>query len=69
MQLEKIYEPNQFESRWAQWWVESGIYKPNLIPGNRVFSLVIPPPTSPAPCTWGTCWSTPKSTSPSVTAA
>src|SRR5215472_17882381 len=26
MQLEKVYEPARFEPRWAQWWVESGIY-------------------------------------------
>src|SRR3954466_7554034 len=26
MQLEKVYEPGRFEPRWAQWWVESGIY-------------------------------------------
>ncbi len=44
MQLEKVYEPRQFEPRWAQWWVESGIYTPKADSDAPVFSLVIPPP-------------------------
>jgi valyl-tRNA synthetase len=49
MQLEKVYEPGRFEPRWAQWWVESGIYRAEWQPGDSkqerpVFSLVIPPP-------------------------
>jgi len=44
MQLEKVYEPQRFEPRWAQWWVESGIYRAVWRPGRPVFSLVIPPP-------------------------
>jgi valyl-tRNA synthetase len=42
MQLEKVYEPQRFEPRWAEWWFTSGVYKtPETGP---VFSLVIPPP-------------------------
>ncbi|MDE3194712.1 MAG: valine--tRNA ligase [Acidobacteriota bacterium] len=44
MQLEKVYEPGRFEPRWAQWWVESGIYHAKWEPNRPVFSLVIPPP-------------------------
>jgi valyl-tRNA synthetase len=44
MQLEKVYEPQRFEQRWAQWWVESGIYRARWEPDRAVFSLVIPPP-------------------------
>jgi len=44
MQLEKVYEPGRFEPRWAQWWVESGLYRASYQPGKPVFSLVIPPP-------------------------
>ena len=44
MQLEKVYEPRLFEPHWAQWWVESGIYRASWEPGRPVFSLVIPPP-------------------------
>ena len=46
MQLEKVYEPQRFESHWAQWWIESGIYRVDAsraISG-RIFSIVIPPP-------------------------
>jgi valyl-tRNA synthetase len=44
MEIEKVYEPRRFEPRWAQWWVESGIYRAEYRPGQPVFSLVIPPP-------------------------
>ena len=44
MQLDKVYEPGRFEPRWAEWWVESGIYHARYEPGKPVFSLVIPPP-------------------------
>jgi valyl-tRNA synthetase len=44
MQLDKVYEPRRFEPRWAQWWVESGIYHAKWEAGRPVFSLVIPPP-------------------------
>ena len=44
MEIEKVYEPGRFEPRWAQWWVESGIYRAEYQPGKPTFSLVIPPP-------------------------
>jgi valyl-tRNA synthetase len=44
MQLDKVYEPQRFEPHWAQWWVESGIYRAQWQPDRPVFSLVIPPP-------------------------
>jgi valyl-tRNA synthetase len=46
MQLEKVYEPQRFEPHWAQWWIESGIYRAdaNEARDRRVFSIVIPPP-------------------------
>ncbi|HEY3823641.1 MAG TPA: valine--tRNA ligase [Bryobacteraceae bacterium] len=49
MQLDKVYEPQRFEPRWAQWWVESGIYRAEYQPADSdkarpAFSLVIPPP-------------------------
>jgi valyl-tRNA synthetase len=44
MEIEKIYEPQRFEPHWAQWWVETGIYRADAdAPGER-FSNVIPPP-------------------------
>ena len=44
MQLEKVYEPQRFEPHWAQWWIDSGIFRANVKVPGRVFSLVIPPP-------------------------
>ncbi len=42
MQLEKVYEPQRFEPRWAEWWFTSGVYK--TAESGPVFSLTIPPP-------------------------
>ncbi len=46
MQLEKVYEPQRFEPHWAQWWIESGIYRADAKKAlqGKMFSIVIPPP-------------------------
>nr|Q01PF1.1 RecName: Full=Valine--tRNA ligase; AltName: Full=Valyl-tRNA synthetase; Short=ValRS [Candidatus Solibacter usitatus Ellin6076] len=44
MQIEKVYEPQRFEPHWAQWWIDSNIFRANPESPGRVFSLVIPPP-------------------------
>jgi valyl-tRNA synthetase len=45
MQLEKVYEPQRFEPRWAQSWIDDRLYEaPHQPSGRPVFSLVIPPP-------------------------
>jgi valyl-tRNA synthetase len=44
MQLEKVYEPQQFEPHWAQWWIDSGIFRATASRPGKPFSLVIPPP-------------------------
>jgi valyl-tRNA synthetase len=44
MQIEKVYEPQRFEPRWAQSWIESDIFRASPDAAGRVFSLVIPPP-------------------------
>jgi valyl-tRNA synthetase len=46
MQLEKVYEPQRFESRWAEWWIASNLYRASAEKAlsGRYFSLVIPPP-------------------------
>jgi valyl-tRNA synthetase len=44
MQIEKVYEPQRFEPHWAQWWIDSGIFRASSKASGRVFSLVIPPP-------------------------
>ena len=44
MQIEKVYEPQRFEPHWAQWWIDSGIFRAAADSAARAFSLVIPPP-------------------------
>lgn len=46
MTLEKVYEPQRFEPRWAEAWIEGGCFTPpeKKQEGKEVFSLVIPPP-------------------------
>ena len=44
MQIEKVYEPQRFEPHWAQWWIDSNIFRADPTRPGRVFSLVIPPP-------------------------
>ena len=44
MQIDKVYEPQRFEPHWAQWWIDSGIFRASNRAGDRIFSLVIPPP-------------------------
>ena len=44
MQLEKVYEPQRFEPRWAQWWIDSGIFRADASAPGPAFCLVIPPP-------------------------
>ena len=46
MTLEKVYEPQRFEPRWAEAWIAGGWFTPPSIKqeDREVFSLVIPPP-------------------------
>ena len=27
MQIDKVYEPQRFEPHWAQWWIDSGVFR------------------------------------------
>jgi valyl-tRNA synthetase len=44
MEFEKVYEPQRFEPRWADWWVASRLYAADASSTKPVFSLCIPPP-------------------------
>ena len=44
MQLEKVYEPQQFEPHWAKWWIDNGVFAADAESDAPKFSLVIPPP-------------------------
>ena len=39
MQIEKVYEPQRFEPHWAQWWIDSGIFRASAkAPAARLFA-------------------------------
>ena len=40
----KAYDPQQIEPRWAQAWVEEGLFRADPNAPGKVFSIVIPPP-------------------------
>jgi valyl-tRNA synthetase len=44
MEIAKVYEPQRFEPRWANWWVEQALFRAEARPGEPYFSLAIPPP-------------------------
>ena len=44
MELEKTYEPQRFESHWADWWVENEVFRADPKAPGPVFSIVVPPP-------------------------
>lgn len=43
-QLAKVYDPGQVEEKWYQYWEENGFFRPEVEPGKRPFSIVMPPP-------------------------
>jgi len=44
MEIDKVYEPQRFEPRWAEWWVANETFRAEARPGEPYFSLAIPPP-------------------------
>ena len=44
MELEKTYEPQRFESHWADWWVNSRTFVADPKAPGPVFSIAVPPP-------------------------
>src|SRR5271165_1417199 len=43
-EIAKAYEPQQFEPRWAEFWVREALFKADPTAPGPVFSIVIPPP-------------------------
>ncbi len=43
-EIAKAYEPQQIESRWADFWVKEALFKADANAPGPVFSIVIPPP-------------------------
>ncbi len=43
-EIPKAYEPQQIESRWAEFWVKEALFRATAAAPGPVFSIVIPPP-------------------------
>jgi valyl-tRNA synthetase len=43
-EIAKAYEPQQIEPRWAEFWVQEGLFRADPSTPGPVFSIVIPPP-------------------------
>ncbi|TMA28940.1 MAG: valine--tRNA ligase [Deltaproteobacteria bacterium] len=44
VELDKGYEPEKVEPRWAKWWEEKGFFRSEDKSGKPAFSIVLPPP-------------------------
>jgi len=42
--LPKSYEPHEVESRWYQFWLDNGYFKPDMNSSSQPYCIVIPPP-------------------------
>jgi len=43
-EIAKAYDPQQIESRWAEFWVKDNLFRADASAPGAVFSIVIPPP-------------------------
>ncbi len=42
--LEKTYDPTPVEEKWYSYWIDEGLFAPDLPSSKKVFSMVLPPP-------------------------
>ena len=62
-ELPKVYESREVEGRVYEMWEKNGCFEGRRDPDKRPFTIVMPPPTSPASSTWATPWTAPSRTS------
>jgi len=43
-EMPKAYEPGRVESKWYQFWMEKGYFKPKIDPAKKPFVIIMPPP-------------------------
>jgi len=55
-ELAKAYDPEQVESSIYEYWLDQQVMNAEVNPAKEPYCIVIPPPTSRAPCTWATPW-------------
>ena len=51
-ELAKVYEPKDVETKWYHEWESKGYFHAEAPSAKPPYSIVIPPPTSPACSTW-----------------
>ena len=42
--LEKAYDPTPVEEKWSTYWIDEGLFIPEVPSSKKVFSMVLPPP-------------------------
>ena len=62
-ELPKIYDPSEVESSIYKMWEDNGYFHAERDENKKPYTIVMPPPTSPASSTWATPWTTPCRTS------
>ena len=55
-ELPKVYDPREVESSIYKMWMDNDCFRADPNPDKKPFSIVMPPPTSPASSTWATPW-------------
>ena len=55
-EMDKAFDFRTAQTRWYSVWEESKAFEAAPESGKEPWSIVIPPPTSRAICTWATPW-------------
>ncbi|HEB35983.1 MAG TPA: valine--tRNA ligase [Candidatus Aminicenantes bacterium] len=42
--LEKVYDPKPVEEKWSKFWIDEGLFVPQVPSSKKKFSMVLPPP-------------------------
>lgn len=51
--MDKIYDQIKTEKKWYRFWEESGFFKPEINPGGKPFTIILPPPNANADLHFG----------------
>ena len=43
-EIPKAYEPQEIEERWAKSWFDQKLFRAEAQPGDKIFSIALPPP-------------------------
>ena len=62
-ELPKVYDPREVEGRIYTQWEENKCFAGIRDAKKKPYTIVMPPPTSPASSTWATPWTAPSRTS------